>query len=1112
MQHDVIDNRNRKLVDHIRKILPTSKAARFAVGYFFLSGFEAVVDVLDHVDEIRILIGNIANRQTIEQIAEGYRRLEQVKNAAEEIAYPKKIQIEDYLDQTGNNIGDSIAIMNQTDDAQHLAEALVRLIEEDRLHVRVYTKGRLHAKAYIFDYGPTYDESGNQHERIENGIAVVGSSNFTLSGITTNTELNVIVHGNSNHAALKLWFEELWDEGEDFNEHLIDELRSSWAMAEVSPYEIYLKTLYELVRDQIEDEQAETFLWRGDITSVLTEFQERAARRAIRMIHRYDGCFVADVVGTGKSYIGAAITKHFERNYRKRPLIVCPAGLIEMWEHYNEAYQLNARVLSMGKLVEDEEFGPDWMLHDERFRYRDFVLIDESHNFRNTDNQRYRVLRSFLAASHRPCVLLTATPRNKSLKDIHNQIKLFHPEDVTDLPIDPPNLREYFKLVESGKKRIQTLLSEILIRRTRNHILRWYGYDAETEQRVDPDNFTPYRTGERRAYILVGDRKQFFPRRELHTIQYSIEDTYQGLYKRLRSHLGKPQQSIMGVEEKQLTYARYGLWNYVKESKQQEPPYAELQRAGANLRGLMRIMLFKRFESSVEAFRQTLKRMLRIHSRFLQALDGGIVPAGEDAQDLLYESDQLEEQALVDALEEASERYSIRDFRVSELRNDIEHDLGILRRMHDLVKNISPIEDDKLQTLAAWLNKEPLDKGKRLIFTQYADTARYIYGHLDPRDDHPEVEVIYGSEKSRASVVARFAPKSNPAHPLPKGTREIKTLIATDVLSEGLNLQDGDKVVNYDLHWNPVRLIQRFGRIDRIGSEHEVIHGFNFLPETALERQLGLQEKLSERIQEIHDTIGEDAAILDPSEQLNEEAMYAIYSEGDISAYEEDDLDEFVDLNEAEEIIRQLQEDEPERFNRIVNLRDGVRCGYRVGQQGIYVFCRAGRYRQLFLVDERGEIITRELPRVLSRIKCDPGTPSARIPANYNEQVMRIKKRFSDEVKARLAEQRHTVSLTKAQQYIRKELHIFYTQQNDENVRHQIDLLLGAFTQPAPRPAIRVELNRIHRLKLAGERLVEDLSNTYHLYDVETSTRRQQYTDNENDALPRIICSEALFE
>jgi len=358
--------------------------------------------------------------------------------------------------------------------------------------------------------------------------------------------------------------------------------------------------------------------------------------------------------------------------------------------------------------------------------------------------------------------------------------------------------------------------------------------------------------------------------------------------------------------------------------------------------------------------------------------------------------------------------------------------------------------------------------------------------------------------------VGRFAPRANPEQRPAAGVPEIDTLVATDVLSEGLNLQDCAHVVNYDLHWNPVRLIQRFGRVDRIGSEHDVIYAFNFLPETELDRTLGLRQKLSHRIQEIHETIGEDAAILDPSEELNQEAMYTIYTQGDISPYEEDDIDEFIDLHEAEETMRQLREDQPELYGRIANLRDGIRCGRQAGRSGGVVFCRAGRYRQLFLVNDDGEVVSRDVPRILNLLKCDPDTPAAPLPTGYNDLVMSVKRRFDEEVVARQAERRHTLSLTKAQQYVRRELRVAYGQADGDDLRRRITRLEAAFVHPALLPAVRSELNRIQRDGLTGMGLVEALSQAYHLYGLEKWRAPERLNAEENDDLPQIVCSEAL--
>ncbi len=355
--HDIIDNRNQRLVDQINCILDSSSAAHFAVGYFFLSGFTAIADRLTNIKELRLLIGNTTNRETIEQIAQGYRRLELISDRIEAQTYPKRTEVEQMTTDTVANIRSSIELMDQTDEAETLVKNLVQMIEEERLHVKIYTKGTLHAKAYIFDYAIVFNERGRPLERSENGIAIVGSSNLTLSGISHNTELNVVIHGNDNHAELSDWFEDLWNEADDFNEALMREMKQSWAATLVRPYDIYMKTLYALVRDRLEDTTPKDIILEDEITKQLAEFQKVAVNNAIQNIRDYGGAFVSDVVGLGKSFIGAAIVKRFEQIERARPLIISPPPLIEMWERYNEVYQLNARVLSMGLLREDDESG-----------------------------------------------------------------------------------------------------------------------------------------------------------------------------------------------------------------------------------------------------------------------------------------------------------------------------------------------------------------------------------------------------------------------------------------------------------------------------------------------------------------------------------------------------------------------------------------------------------------------------------------------------------------------------------------------------------------------------------------------------------------------------------
>ncbi len=579
--HDVIDNRNENLVDNILTILSEADKAKFAVGYFFLSGFQALDSKLDDITELRLLIGNTTNRQTVEQLAEGHKRLELVRKANEKLKHSRRTDRERRKENTAGNLRDSVGLMDQTDSGQNLVLSLVKMIEEERLKVCVYTRGRLHAKAYIFDWaGPN---PGNE------GIAIVGSSNLSLAGIEDNTELNVLVHdngnprmrGEGNHGKLSEWFSELWDESEDFAPELMSELKESWAAKPATPYEVFMKTAYTLVGRRLEEEE-DTILWDDAITRDLADFQKRAVMTALWMMRRYGGCFISDVVGLGKSYIASAVVKHFRRTERCRPLIICPKPLVEMWQEYNARYDLTAEILPMSMLQAGER-GVD-VLDDPRYRDRDLVLIDESHNFRHHSTQRYEELSNFLGRGQKVC-LVTATPRNTRAMDIYNQMKLFHPEEVTDLPVEPPNLREYFTQVEKGERRLEDLLTHVIVRRRRRDILRWYGRDETTGEklhRIPDDEFRPYLTGEKRAYVMVGGRHQFFPKRELKTLRYSIEETYKGLYQTIRGYLGKP-DSRTARPGRSLTYARYGLWHYVDDAKKKEKTYSELQRAGATV-------------------------------------------------------------------------------------------------------------------------------------------------------------------------------------------------------------------------------------------------------------------------------------------------------------------------------------------------------------------------------------------------------------------------------------------------------------------------------------------------------------------------------------------------
>jgi superfamily II DNA or RNA helicase len=1096
---DVIDNRTFGLEKAISSLLGQFPRVHVVLGHLFVPGLSEFIANASRVDAVRILIGSHTHSGTIEQLFERHLDVETVGAEIERQLYPKRPELRKIIDRAANALSDAISRMEQSEENLDLLRTLVQLIELKRLHFRIYPRGPLPSKAYLFE--------ARDDAEMDKALAILGSTNLAHSRVSHPSEMNVVIRGSRNYREIRAWFDELWGQSEDFGAHILEIVRFSWASDVIRPYDVYMKSLYSLLKDRLEEDSSKEILWDDEIVEALADYQKLAVRQAIQIIRDHGGVFVADVVGLGKSFIGAAILKQFERNERSRSLIICPATLVTMWERYNEQYQLNARVVSMG-LLRETNMATNVLLDEELFKLRDFVLVDESHNFRNSDIQRYRILQQFLAAGKR-CCFLTATPRNKSCWDVFNQIKLFHQEDRTDLPIDPPNLREYFLLVERGERNLQDVLSKIMICRTRAHIVKWYGFDAETDEPIDPKQYADYRSGQRRCYVKVAGRKQVFPRRELSTIEYNIEHTYHGIYQDLRAAIGAPtRRSIRDEPLQGLTFARYAAGRYLRLESQNEPRYGRLRNATAALHGLVRVLLFKRFESSVEAFRETVRRMIGSHKIYQQLVIDGILPTEADMELALADIGQdAEDPDTTDSQVATLGGYDLADFHHDHLLRDLEHDLSVLNRILAMVTPITPDQDDKLSVLKRRIEDSPLVGRKILIFTQYTDTARYLFGNLNPSGLNRQIEVVHSGLKDYAQVVGRFAPRANPSIRLREGLPEIRILIATDVLSEGMNLQDCDTIINYDLHWNPVRLIQRFGRIDRIGTDFEVIRGFNFLPEAGLDRNLGLRQILRRRIQEIHDTIGEDSAILDSAERLNEAAMYAIYEPGEATeAILEEVESEGFDLNEAEEMLRLLRRENPQEFDRIAGLADGIRSGKAQAVTGTYVLCRSGGYHKAYVLNEAGKTVTNDLPPILGWVQSGPDLEPVSLDPMHGRNVNTVKRSFDEECQNRAVDREQARSLGIGQRYVLQELRRTLAAEPDEETRARI-LRFGEVFRNEITNAVRRTLNLIRRNGITGKPLLDELARIYQDHRLRDRGDREI---RENDGFARVVCSMTL--
>lgn len=940
--------------------------------------------------------------------------------------------------------------------------------------------------------------------------ALLGAGNLTFEGLGVDVLPGSATSRVAEVRQWQTWYGSEWARAVPFEASLRSELENCWAIATPTPYELYLKALFELsdFGNEFSEERAVT-PWDAEIFHRLADFQRVAVEQLVRMVDRYGGAFLADVVGLGKSYMGAAILRYYVERDRARPLILCPAGLTGMWERYSEVYGLNALVLSTGLLRRGPDGEPSVLLDENRVRDRNFVLIDESHHFRNIGTQRYEVVREFLQDGDKRCVFLTATPQSRGPRDIYNQLRLFHQEDATRIPISPGSLSEFLRAVDNQKADMRDLLQHILVRRTRTHVQRWYGFDSATGERIVPSELETAIAESKPIAVRIGGRLQCFPRRELRTLRYSIEAAYAGFYDEIRAHLGQP-----GLpQERPLTYARYGLARYVREDLRTDPRYEKLRLTAAPLSGILRILLFKRLESSVHAFRLTVERMLRAHRRVLEVMQTGWIPVGREAAELLSrdadpDDGGAEEQRILGALGQLPDRYPALDFQVEKLKADLAHDLNTLGRIHALVAPLTPEVDPKLVCLLDLVTAGELADEKVIVFTEYIDTAEYLHRALMATRRGRELDIAHTGSVDKRRVVGRFSPRANPEFRYRAGEEETNLLVATDVLSEGLNLQDCARVVNYDLHWNPVRLIQRFGRVDRIGTEHEVVRAYNFLPETGLERHLGLEQVLASRIRDIHATVGEDSAILHEDEELNPEAMRIIYegNAGDLLKLEQEDTPGFGIL-EAQAVMEALRADDPQTYERIAALPDGIRSARRGTALGLFAICRAGDYRRVYLADGVGSIRSTDIGEALSAIACDPEQSTENPPETYNHQLARVLDAFRRESEERIATIRAARRRTDAQSWILARLDEVATSGSTPLLRRRAQDLHEIFDAPLARTT-RSDLTALRRRKPRAETLVDELEALYRrrraaMYSVDID-------EDEATAAPRFVCSEAI--
>lgn len=703
--------------------------------------------------------------------------------------------------------------------------------------------------------------------------SIVPQSPLALSMEESDRELSIELRG-SEHTRARAWFGRHFDEAVPLDEEVLRCLEESWAGEYCTPRDIYYFTLTRYFNSFVEGMNLEDD--DNPMLDHLTDFQKSAYDYAKMILRRYGGVFLADVVGLGKTYIGLALLNHLKRRYGERAVVIAPPSVCPAWEQLGHDLDINLKTISLGKLEELEDYTD-----------REVVVIDESHNFRNAGTLRYETLLRWLrpdesTSSHRKVILLSATPQNNRPEDIKNQIALF-PDNFTKLPIDDRDA--WFRDVAMGRAKLRELLQHIVVRRTRRDITRAYP-DAKLRVRVAPGKYE--------------ERPLAFPIRlsgEEQCLRYSLDSTY-----------GKQFYAELLEAIRTMRYPLQGVGRYLREDADGDSRVSDLRRGANSVRGLFKVLLLKRLESSIEALHNTLARLDAKLANGLEQVERGQVPLPPRAR------------SSEEADSDAPSSLPVSLFEGERLLEDIRADKEIVGRLLRQVKRLKRRSDEKFERLFDYLSQREPTQHKTIIFTQFADTAHYLGNKLD--ELFGRVEVVTGASSGIIKIARRFAPAANRVHKRDAET-EIDLLISTDTLSEGVNLQDADTLINYDLHWNPTRLIQRAGRIDRLGSEHDEIHICGFVPQRELEADLKLIEVLQKRIREFIEVFGEDNNILPGHERPNIDQVEAAYTGAALDAADgSDDLEGL--SRHSEELVR-LRKTEPEYFAWLMDMRPGRR-------------------------------------------------------------------------------------------------------------------------------------------------------------------------------------------
>ncbi|MEW6508796.1 MAG: helicase-related protein [Bacteroidota bacterium] len=942
----IINENEQNLKQRFEVLIQDSRFFDCLVGYFFVSGFRSIYKSLKETEKIRILIGISTSKQVYDLMgmARNNQTSLEFSHAETKREYEQLIEKE----------------MEESEDNYEIEEGIIKFIElirSNKLEIRAYPTRNLHAKLYIM----TFHEGDRDIGRV-----ITGSSNFTQAGLIDNLEFNVELKNRADFDFAKEKFEELWNNSVDVNEKFIQTINEkTWLNQNISPYELYLKFLYEYFKEKISVDKEKLTKRYTPVNFRELEYQTEAVKDAKAKLEAYGGVFISDVVGLGKTFISALLANELD-GYN---LVIAPPVLLDeenpgSWRNVFSDFKIAADYESIGKLEK--------IIHRGTEKYKN-VFIDEAHRFRSESNITYELLAQICRGKR--VILVSATPLNNTPSDILSQIKLFQSGRNSTIPniknLDAffkslenrlkgldrqTNKNEYLAIIRDNAKQIRdNVLKYLMVRRTRFEVTQYFSEDLKKQKLKFPD---------------VEDPKPIFYQFD-EKINYAFDHT------------------IKALTNSAFTYSRYSPLLYLRDTKELTQIQELSQR---NLKSLMKILLVKRLESSFFAFKNSLNNFIRSYEAFIKAYDNGSVYISKKYIGKIFEFLEDEDYDAIAKLieEDKAEKYESSQF-TSNLRKDLESDLNTLREIQSLWDEINT--DPKLDELTHLLKTNSVLKDSKLIiFTESKDTAEYLESELQSRLGRDGKMVLAFTGQSTANVKEKIIDNFDAKVRMPKN--DIKILVSTEVLSEGVNLHQSNIVINYDIPWNPTRLIQRVGRVNRVDTKFERIYTYNFFPTIKSNDLIKLKEAAEAKIHAFIEMLGNDARLLTEGEEIKSQNLFQrLTSKKTITGEDEEVESELKYL----EIIRDIRDNNVDLFSKIKHLPKKARSAkiYSEHQNSLLTYFRKGKLHKFFFtnISENKELDFLESAKILES-KVD--TKREKIEREFYTFLEKNKEAFKD--------------------------------------------------------------------------------------------------------------------